>query len=203
MKRPMSIRPLFVFCVAIVLAASVYGQADARQLEPSYEVSLQMIVGSNESSGRQEMPASLSGISNHLKSSFAYKNYRLAGTIVGRVANSGSFEYKSTVSMFAEPRTPHPTFVEWTLGTMRSGPATGGKVGIQAQAFRFGARVPMVVPRVGEGVNTSPIVNYEPIGMALREVGLQINSPTLIGTINLPGAEGTVFLVMTVRSAEL
>ena len=199
----MFIKPLFVFCFAIALAASVYGQVGTRQLDPSYEVSLQMIIGSNDGSGRQEMPAGLSGISNQLKSSFAYKNYRLAGTIVGRVANTGSFEYKSTMSMFAEPKTAHPTFVEWTLGTMRSGPGAGGTMGFQAQAFRFGARVPMIVPRVGEGVNTSPVVNYESIGMTLREVGLAVNSPTLIGTLGLPGAEGTVFLVMTVRAAEL
>jgi hypothetical protein len=203
MKRPMFIKPLFVFCIGIALAASVYGQADPRQLEPSYEVSLQMIVGSDDGSGRQEMPASLSGISNHLKSRFAFKNYRLAGTIVGRIVNTGSFEHKSTMSMFAESRTTHPTFVEWTLGDLRIGPTGSGKQGFQAKAFRFGARVPMVVPRVGEGVNTSPIVNYEAIGLMIREVGLAVNSPTLIGTLGLPGVEGTVFLVITVRSADL
>jgi hypothetical protein len=34
-------------------------------------------------------------------------------------------------------------------------------------------------------------------------IGLKADTPTLVGTISLPKTTGTIFLVATVRSAEL
>jgi hypothetical protein len=34
-------------------------------------------------------------------------------------------------------------------------------------------------------------------------IGLQPNTPTLVGTISLPKTNGTIFLVATIKSAEL
>ncbi|MBK8302079.1 MAG: hypothetical protein IPK98_01175 [Chloracidobacterium sp.] len=47
-----------------------------------------------------------------------------------------------------------------------------------------------------------PVYNYEQIGLNISKVGLSQNTPTLIGTLNLPGTSGTIFLVMTVRAAD-
>ena len=49
----------------------------------------------------------------------------------------------------------------------------------------------------------TPAISYESIGLVLHGLGFAENVPTLIGTVNLPGADGTIFLVMTVRSADL
>ena len=190
--------------LAGAVSAGAYGQAPTRQVEPSYEVSLQLIVGSNSSTASSEMPGNLSGISKHLKNSFTFSNYRLAGTFLGRVTNTGNFEYKSTTNMFGqESERAHPTFMDWTLADFRKGKTESGRQGFQAHMFRFGARVPIRSSVLTDGGKTNSVVNYEPIGLNLQKVGLAENSPTLIGTLNLPGADGTVFLVMTVRSADL
>ena len=82
-------------------------------------------------------------------------------------------------------------------------PTTNGRTGFQADSFRFGARVPVVMSGPADASGKSlPIYNYEPIGIALSRVGLTDGSPTLIGTLNLPGTSGTIFLIMTVRSAD-
>jgi hypothetical protein len=78
-----------------------------------------------------------------------------------------------------------------------------GRTGFQAESFRFGARVPVVMSALSEAAGKgSPVYNYEQIGIALSRVGLTDGSPTLIGTLNLPGANGTAFLIMTVRPAD-
>ncbi len=198
------VKSLFVLLLAGAASLGAYGQAPTRQVEPSYEVSLQLILGSNDASAKQEVPANLGSISKHLRNTFAFSNYRLAGTFLGRITNTGNFEYKSTTNMFGqESERLRPTFLDWSLLNFTHGPTEKGPQGFQAQVFRFGARVPVVVSSSADAGRPNSVVNYESIGLNLHKVGLQANSPTLIGTLNLPGAEGTVFLVMTVRSADL
>src|SRR5688572_7900315 len=116
-------RGLFVVLIAVAATQGAYGQGDGRPVEPSYEVSLQLIIGSNDTSVKADVPASLSNISRQLKSSFGFANYRLAGTFLGRVSNSGTFEYKSSTNMFGqESERSRPTFLDWSLVDLRSGP---------------------------------------------------------------------------------
>ena len=95
-----------------------------------------------------------------------------------------------------------PTFLDWELGDFRTMPNAKGQTGFQARIFRFGAKVPVVVG--GHEVNgkTTPVINYESIGLTLDKIGIAENVPTVIGTLNLPGTTGTIFLIMTVRSAD-
>ena len=187
-----------------VSTAGVYAQGENRSFEPSYEISLQLIVGSDGPVGRPVMPDSLKNISRHLEKNFAFRNYRLAGTFLGRIATGGSFEYKSTTNMFGQETDKlRPTFLDWSLGNLRLGAPSKGQPGYQAQTFRFGARVPITVSSLAEGGKLNPIVQYEPIGLSFNRVGLMENTPTLVGNLSLPGTEGTVFLVMTVRPADL
>jgi hypothetical protein len=203
-ERKILFKTLFVVLIAAAASLGVYGQSDGRPVEPSYEVSLQLIVGSNDPAAKPEVPANLSNISKQLRSSFAFTNYRLAGTFLGRITNSGNFEYKSTTNMFGqESEKTRPTFLDWSLLDLRNGPTSSGKRGFQAQVFRLGARVPVTVSKVSDNGVANSIIQYESIGLNLSKVGIAENAPTLIGTLNLPGADGTVFLVMTVRNAEL
>ena len=197
-----------LFATSLILAASIvsYGQPDTRQtVEPSYEVSLQLVIGSGDAAGRAELPANLSAISKQLKGTFAFSNYRLAGTFLGRISNAGNFEYKSTTNILGQdPKLTPQTFLEWSLSNFRNGIMAKGSQGFQAQAFRFGARVPVTTGSFkDEAGKMSPAINYESIGLSLGRLGLPENTPTLIGTLNLPGADGTVFLIMTVRSVDI
>lgn len=197
-------KTLFVFLLVGTASVGIYGQAESRPVEPSYEVSLQLIVGSNDPAAKPEIPSNLGSISGQLKSSFAFTSYRLAGTFLGRVTNTGNFEYKSTTNIFGqESEKSRPAFLDWSLHDLRSGPTATGKRGFQAGLFRLGARVPITTSIISESGKTNSVVQYESIGLTLGRVGLVENSPTLIGTLNLPGADGTVFLIMTVRSADL
>ncbi len=192
---------LFVFASMNFAVTAAYGQT----VEPSYDVSLQLLVGSNDGGSIPEVPQNLSAISRQIKGAFPFLNYRLAHTLLGRVSNTGSLEYKSVGDVFAQPSDRRfESFLEWTMGNIRNMPTAKGPSGFQAQAFRFGARVPVVTGNAkDETGKLIPIVNYEQIGLSLGKIGLSENMPTLMGTVNLPGAGGTIFLVMTVKSADL
>lgn len=182
----------------------MYGQADPNQkIEPSYNVALQLVIGSNDAGARGELPADLAAVSRQLKSSFSFSNYRLGSTLMGRISNTGNYEYKSLSNIFgAESGAPQQTFIEWSLNNFRVMPTARGQNGFQMQGLRFGARVPVLMSNLSESSKSMPIYNYEPIGLNLTKVGLPENVPTLIGTLNLPGTSGTIFLIMTVKSAD-
>ncbi|CAN5336900.1 hypothetical protein BH10ACI2_BH10ACI2_26240 [soil metagenome] len=196
-----------LFCAGLMAAASLatFGQPEANpRVEPSYEVSLQLLIGSN-GGAKADFPQNLSGISSHLKSAFAFNNYRVAGTYLGRISNTGNFEYKSVDNISGRELGLNPqTFLEWSVVSLKSGTTAKGGAGFQAQNFKFGARVPVTTATVkDEAGKERPLVNYENIGLNLSKLGMQEGLPTLVGTINMPGASDTIFLVMTVKSVDL
>ena len=186
--------------VAFLSVAFASNAAAQQQLEPSYEVALQVLIGSNDAGARGEMPANLSTIAKQLKSNFSFSNYRLANTFLGRVSNNGNIEYKSVSNVFGvEPIADGPqSFLEWSLVNFQVYPA-----GLQARSFRFGARIPVRTVGIVEAGKTTPMVTYESIGLTVNTVGVPVNKPTLIGTINLPRSTGTMFLVATIKPAEM
>lgn len=185
----------------LIASQAALGQGEpAPKLEPSYEIALQVVIGSNDAASRADLPSNLSAISKHLKANFPFSNYRLANTFLGRVSNTGNIEYKSISNILGqETEAESQTFLEWSLTNFRS---TENK--FQARTFRFGARVPV---RTGaskdEAGKMIPIVNYEAVGLSLVTLGLPANTPTLVGTISLPRTTGTIFLIATVKAADL
>ena len=188
----------FAFPLLILISANViFGQAMPPQLEPSFEVSLQVVIGSNDATGaRADLPPNLATISRQLKSTYSFQNYRLANTFLGRVSNNGTVEYKSVSNIFGEPTEggDAQTFLDWSLVNFQAMPT-----GFQARSFRFGARIPVVTRQTKD---TAPMMAYEAIGLTINTIGLPINKPTLVGTISLPKTIGTVFLVATIKPAE-
>src|SRR5687767_5260930 len=193
----------FSFLVLPLLALLLVPEASAQpdtQLEPSYEVALHVVIGSNDAGARNDLPANLSSISKYLKGNFSFSNYRLANTFLGRISNTGNVEYKSVSNILGqETDAESQTFLEWSMGNFRS-----VSNGFQARSFRFGARVPVRTStfKDGAGAGTS-VVNYEAIGLTMSVIGLPANTPTLIGTISLPKTTGTIFLVATIRPAAM
>jgi len=186
--------------LALLFISPASAQADSASLEPSFEVALHVVIGSNEPSTRNDLPANLSTISKHLKGNFSFSNYRLANTFLGRVSNTGNVEYKSVSNILGqETDAESQTFLEWSMGNFRA-----LQNGFQARSFRFGARVPVRTATFKDGTGTiNPIVNYESVGLTMTVLGLPANKPTLVGTISLPKTTGTIFLVATVKTAEL
>jgi hypothetical protein len=193
---------LLVFPLLFLLSAlSASAQSDpAQQLEPSFDIALQVVVGTNEGASRADLPSSLSAISKQLKGNFSFTNYRLANTFLGRVSNTGTVEYKSVSNILGqETDAESPTFFEWSMGNFRA-----LQNGFQARAFRFGARVPVRTGTVKDSAGVAnPVINYESVGVSMNLIGLPANTPTLVGTISLPKTAGTIFLVATVRTPGL
>ena len=192
-------KSILVFSLVTAGPVFIYGQ----QIEASYNVSLNLVIGSNDGTTRTELPAELAAVSKQIKSSFQFSNYRVANTLIGRISNGGTFQYQSVANMSdKEPLPASPTFLDWSLVNLRNMPNGKGQAGFQAQSFRFGARVPVITGSHEENGKSTPNINYESIGLSLQKIGLSENVPTVVGTLTLPGTSGTIFLIMTVKSAD-
>ena len=194
---------VFVFCLFCSLLS--FAQTEAKmQAEPSYEVVLQVVAGSNDAAQKNNLPANLATVTRNLKNNFSFSNYRLSNTYIGRIANTGNLEYKTVSSNFGRSQDSEtPTFLEWSLGNLRTMPNASGQKTIQLQPFRFGARLPIVTSSIKEdGGKTSSVINYESVGLTLQRVSLPENAPTLIGTLSTSKTDETIFLVLTVRPVE-
>lgn len=199
---------LFSILIAISVSVAVgqpvtVSQSDTsgtQLAEPTYEVSLHVIIGSDEAGGGAAFPTGLSNVTRNLRGNFPFANYRLANTFLGRISNTGTIEYKSVSNILGqESDAESQTFLEWSMGNFRV-----MQNGFQARSFRFGARVPVRVGTTRDAAGTvTPLVNYEPVGLTMSMIGLPANTPTLIGTISLPKTTGTIFLVATVRTAAM
>lgn len=183
-------------------ASTLRAQTDAKpQAEPSYEAMLQVVVGVNDAAARSDIPQNLNAISRQLRDNFSFSSYRLANTFIGRVAITGTLEYKSVSDIFGQPsESDAPTFLDWSLGNLRSAPDARGQNVLYAQPFRFGARVPIRVGRTkGSDGQSSDLINYEAVGLTMNRLSVPESKPTLIGTLSLPKTTGTLFLILTVR----
>lgn len=186
--------------LTIAFLTSVHAQPEPAQFEPTYEVAIQVVVGSNDAGTGVALPANLAGISKQLKNNFSFENYRLTNTFLGRVSNTGNIEYKSVSDIIGQELEPNSqTFLEWSLVNFRV-----MQNGVQARSFRFGARVPVRTGATKDDAGRMlPIINYEQIGLTVNMIGFPVNKPTLVGTLSLPKTIGTVFVVATVKSADL
>lgn len=176
---------------------SVFAQAEPKPIQPSYDVTLQVAIGTNDGAG--SLPGELAGISRQLKNNFAFTNYRLADTFLGRVGNTGNLQYKSIFNIF-QGRTDNQaqTFLDWSLMDLKAGKDAAGRELLQAENFRFGGRIPVTVSEEGKG---PAVVNYESIGLNLQRLSMPMNTPTLVGSITMTKELGTMFVIVTVRSA--
>ncbi len=197
---------LSIISISCLTSATFVSAQVERKLaiEPSYDLILQLIVGSNDPAVRGDLPQNFGVVSRDLKNIFTFSNYRVAATFIGRIANTGSFEYKSVSDIFGqESSNDSRTFLDWSVGGLTSFPDASGQISFQAQTFRFGARVPV---KTGQSKNTEgqmvDIINYGAVGLNMNRISLSGNKPTLIGTLSLPKANGTIFLIMTIKAVE-
>lgn len=187
--------------VLFLLPVLGFGQA---AMEPSYEVSLQIVSGSNDANLKGGLPTNLSNLSQKLKTSYTYSNYRLVETVITRMSNQGEFQYKSGTNIGADMGNFSQSFLEMTIASLKSGLSAKGTPGFQIQSIRIGARVPVATgSKKDEDGRERAIYNYEQIGNTVVKLGLGENIPTLIGSLTMPGSKETIFLVMTVKPVDL
>jgi hypothetical protein len=179
----------------LVFAGGISAQNEQRfPPESSFEVTLSVVAGSNDSAQKGELPASLSPIAKQLRSTFGFANLRLADTYVGRIGNNGTIQYKSLANIDGSGQTSTPSFLDWQIGGLRNAAGSSAD-SVFINSFKFGARVPVMI---GQSATGTPI-QYEGIGLTVDRMTAGINSPVLIGTVALPKADGgRVFLVLNI-----
>ena len=200
---PSRVFPYVLLSILLLGSAAVASAQNDQRIESSYDVVLQIVIGGDDKSAGQPMPSGLSNITKQLRGNYSFADYRLTNTYVGRIANGGNFEFKSVSTIFGRGvQTETPSFLDWTLAGLRVGQNTAGKNDLMLQAFRFGARVPVKTGSFREeGGKQLPLFNYEAIGLTSSRVTLSENTPTLLGSLSLPGVDSAMFVVLTFRPA--
>jgi hypothetical protein len=201
MNRSKLFFPVFGFLLLVLsFVSAAQAQAVPQPVESSHDVTLQVIIGSNDGAS-QPLPAELNTISRHLKGNFFFTNYRVAETFLGRIGNRGDLEYKSVFNLMDQKAdTELQTFFEWSLRGLKNVKDVNDKPVLQADTLRFGGRVPIKFSLDSTG-KSAPMINYEPIGLNLQRLTLPVGTPTLVGSITMTKALGTMFIVITVKPA--
>ena len=196
-------RSVSLFLLSVLLlsfAVNASAQTDQR-IEASYDVVLQLVIGTDDKSAGQPLPQNLGNVVKQLRGNYSFADYRLSNTYLGRIANGGNFEFKSVSTIFGRgPESETPSFMEWSLNGLRAGTSPAGRTDISV-GFRFGARVPIRVSTREENGKSLPVLNYEPIGLNSARVSMSENTPTILGTLSLPGTANTMFVVLTFKPA--
>lgn len=195
MNKPKYIILIAAFFLAGLSSPAISFAQDNSKNEQSYEVVLQILIASN--TGKNTIPAALSGVLKKLKTNYAFSDYRLAQTYVERT--SFAVEHKGMLSdIIQNQSSATPVFSEWKLAGLRSAPDTRGQNSIQFQAFNFGARIPVVISNAKGETG----VSYEAIGLSVARFSLSENVPTIIGSLSTSKSDELMFLVLTVKQAE-
>lgn len=197
MKMP---RFVFVFTCAFVVftANAATARSQAPPALPNFDITVQLILGSDNGTGSLTGP--ISSVESRLRENFGFRNYSLAATYFGRAGNHGDLDFKSVADIGAAAEPSVPSFLEWKMHRITELEPGDPRPAVQIESFRMGARIPLSVgPVSAEGGR--PAVAYEAVGLNLSRMVLPLNTPTLVGTLTLPGTVGTGFVVLTVRPA--
>lgn len=184
------------FVVFLLSLTNTFAQTQTKpQAEPSYDVVLHILAASNNSGDKSSVPATLSNVVKKLKTVYSFANYRLDSTFLQRVANNGSFDFRSIDNTPTQNQENRPqSFFEWSLVGLQSLPNASGQNLIQFQSFRFGQRVPIKT--------STGVFNYEQIGLTIQRFSMSENVPTIIGSLSTSKSDELTLLVLTVKPAQ-
>ncbi len=96
-----------------------------------------------------------------------------------------------------------PIFSNLWLGGMENMPNANGQNSISIQNFRFGQKVPIKTADFKDGSGKSnSVVNYEQVGLSMERLKLNINVPTIIGSLATSKPDEMMFLILTIKPVE-
>lgn len=202
MNKPNFIFKVFLF-VSVLSATNLFAQTDNKQAQadPCYEVVLQLLMASNNTSDKTPLPQSLSNTVKKLKTLYTFSDFRLTTTYLQRTTSS--VEYKSLLTEFNQITDKnYPAFSEWALRGLRNIPNAQGRNVLQFDTFKFGMRIPIVRSGANEGGQTQSSVVYDSTGLTTTRFSVNVNEPTVIGSLTTSKPDELLFLVLTVKPAE-
>ena len=187
-KQSFAFAAFFIFCLSLTTALAQTPPVTLS--EPSFDIVLQTVVGSNDS-GKTDVAPSLSGVIKKLKADFPFTNYRSVSTFILKIKNKGS---AGTRSVYFVTEKNLAVFPDWTIDDLTNSFDEKGQEAIQIRKFAFYQRIPIT------SSNTAA-VNYEQLGLTTG-FSLAKNIPTVVGSLATSKPDEMMFLILTVRSAE-
>lgn len=195
-----------IFVVALSLCALIFISASAASAQEnnqktesgreSYEIVLQLLKSNAPGeTGNTPLPNSLQPIAKKLRADFSASDYGLVMTLLNRVSSQGNLEIKA-VNPFSAEQTAVKSlgFYDLTLSGIKPN-QTGA---IQVDLLRFGIRVPITTLVANNG-NSTAVTNYENLGITARPLSVDLNEPTVVGTLTTSRPNEFLVLVMTVK----
>jgi hypothetical protein len=168
------------------------------------EVQLYLIVGTKASVVDEEkLPSALDAVVKQLRSTFTFKNYRLAATLLNRVKNGGrlSLSWAGGPLLASSAATPAtPGFNDFHVASVRLVQDETGRDVVQMAGFNFGARIPIQMSSVAmTGSSPSaPVIQYERTGMT-TDLSIREGEPTIVGTLNVGPSGDALIIVVSAR----
>ena len=182
-------------------AASKAKSEDATGLE----VQLHLIVARKTVDGEEEkLPASFDAVVKQLKSTFSFKSYRLATTLLNRVRNGGKLSLRwvgSPLLASAAATAATPGFNEFNVQMVKLIQDESGRDVVQMSSFNFGTRIPIQTSSIASTGVSTPVVMYENTGIT-TDISMREGEPTIVGTLNVgPSGDALIIVVMAKRPA--
>jgi hypothetical protein len=167
------------------------------------EVQLQLLVATKSPTGDEEkLPASLDAVVKQLRSTFNFKSYRLATTLLNRVRNNGKLVLRWAGSQLlpqsSAATTSTPGFNEFRVEKVRLIQDEAGRDMIEMFDFNFGARIPIQIPSIASNGTTTPVIQYESTGIT-TDISMREGEPTIVGTLNVGPSGDALIIVVSAR----
>ena len=205
MNKPIFFIFVVLFAMPLLFAVeTISAQSNAVSPETTrdYEVTFQVLVGSNDSNAENKLPSALNGAAKKIKDNFALDNLRLVSTFYERCGANSGIEHKGILNPSAQNAEIAPRFSEWKILNLSSTNNTDGKPTIQLKYFYYGMRIPVAFPfvKTSDTDKNSQPITYESTGLSLNQVNLPENTPTVIGSMETGKTDEILFFVLTVKS---
>lgn len=174
---------------------------DSRDEAIGLEVQLHLLVGTKTANGDEEkLPASLDAVVKQLRSTFAFKNYRLAATLLNRVKDGGKLTLRwvgGPLLAASAATAATPGFNEFRVSSVKLVQDESGRSVVQMLEFNFGARIPIQTSVASNG-GSVPVVQYEQTGIS-TDITVRESEPTIVGTLNVGPSGDVLIIVVTAK----
>ena len=197
MNKPNCIAITF-FVILVLSVSNAFAQPE-RTMEPSFEIVLQTLEGSNGTPINSSLPDSLGAIAAKLRSNFANFNFKVVSTHLQRISNNGSLNFK-TVLTGLNPDETMTVSASWVFDNLNLAADPGGHNAIAFRSFFFQAEFPYKTTVFNEkNGGMVPAIGSDQIVVRNQTLSIPENEPTLLGTLAVPKSDKSIFLVITVR----
>ncbi|HEY0375819.1 MAG TPA: hypothetical protein VGC87_02585 [Pyrinomonadaceae bacterium] len=164
------------------------------------EVQLHLIIARKVSDGEEEkLPASLDAVVKQLKTTFTFKSYRLATTMLNRVKNGGRLSVRWTGNpLLGQMHAPgsNPGSNDFNIQQVKLEKDDAGRDVVQMANFTFTARVTVPMPAVASA--GAPTYQYEQTGIT-TDLSVREGEPTIVGTLNVGPSGDALIIVVTAK----